>query len=190
MTKDAAADDDNNASLGARTGWRDKILLRLLVGDSRGPLAEPGWAARFSHADVHGEKDDVGPWPEEMELDILGLGLDEDAHQYKRRPAGPQAQIVQYWQTAWAFTSRIPGAAFCTTRNPRRPDRPYAGIVPVEAKRGNCIFIANGGKVPFVLRGVESSPCYTLIGECYIHGIMYGAPPDVQQEADVEVRLI
>ncbi|KAH7471296.1 hypothetical protein BFJ68_g17561 [Fusarium oxysporum] len=191
---DTVATSDNS-SLGAGETSRDKLLLQLLVGDSRGPQTRPGWADRFSHHVVHREEDDeeIFPWAAEMGRDILSLGLDEDAHEYTKKPAEAQARIMQYWQTAWTFMSRIPGAALCITRNRRDHDRPYAGIVPGEAKAGDRIFIANGGKVPFVLREVREvrgSTYYKLIGECYIHGIMYGMPSSVQHEDNVRVHII
>lgn len=113
---------------------------------------------------------------------MLSLGLGQDAHIYREKPVEERVRIAQYWQTAWTFASRIPGAAFCTTRNPRAPDKPYAGIVPEEDRAGDCIFVADGGRVLFVLRKLEGKPYYTLIGEYYIHGIMYGVPLGVQNE--------
>ncbi|KAF9768883.1 hypothetical protein IL306_013764 [Fusarium sp. DS 682] len=191
---DGAVATSDNGSLGAGETWRDKLLLRLLVGDSRGPQTRPGWTARFSHPVAHREEDgeEICPWAAEMGLDILSLGLDEDAHEYTKKPAEAQTRIMQYWQTAWTFMSRIPGAAFCTTRNRRDLDRPYVGIIPGEAKTGDRIFIANGGKVPFVLREVQEvsgSAYYKLIGECYIHGIMYGIPSSVQHEDTIRVLI-
>ncbi|RYO98467.1 hypothetical protein DL763_002203 [Monosporascus cannonballus] len=186
--KNAAADD--NASLGAGAKWQDKLMLRLLVGDSKGPQTEPGWAARFPHPDGDREEEDVAPWPAKTGADILSLGLDEDAHEYGKNPAEAQARMTQYWQTAWTFASRIPGAAFCMTHNRGAAGKPYAGIVPGQAKADDSIFIANGGKVPFVLRKVKDTPYYRLIGECYIHGIMYGEAVSVQHEADVEVHML
>ncbi|KAI8623637.1 HET-domain-containing protein [Xylariaceae sp. FL1651] len=49
----------------------------------------------------------------------------------------------------------------------------YLGWVPDVARVGDCIFVAVGADVPLVVRPV-SDKTYKLIGECYIHGVMYG----------------
>jgi hypothetical protein len=48
----------------------------------------------------------------------------------------------------------------------------YLASVPYTAKKGDCIAILSGGRVPFVLRPIGSH--YRLIGPCYVHGIMNG----------------
>ena len=43
------------------------------------------------------------------------------------------------------------------------------------AKAGDEIWLLAGGRVPFILRPVNpSSQEFVLVGECYVHGIMYG----------------
>ncbi|RWA11758.1 hypothetical protein EKO27_g3340 [Xylaria grammica] len=156
--KGAAADD---TGLGVGREPKERLLLRLLVGDSKGPQTGPA-----------GQLDSLTPTsPTRMKFSPGPLRQGR-----RKKSVEAHVRITQYWQTAWAFANRIPGAAFCTTRNSREPGKPYAGIVPGEAKTGDRIFVPNGGKVPFVLRKVEGKPYYTLIGECCIHGIMYSAP--------------
>ncbi len=52
----------------------------------------------------------------------------------------------------------------------------YLGWVPLSTEEGDIIAIFKGAKVPFVLRPIRGSRdgSFTFIGECYIHGIMYG----------------
>ncbi|OCK74210.1 HET-domain-containing protein [Lepidopterella palustris CBS 459.81] len=61
--------------------------------------------------------------------------------------------------------------------------RGFMGLGPRGIKPGDLIYILAGGQVPYVLRklyhqhflrGSEASPHYQLVGECYVHGIMYG----------------
>lgn len=48
-----------------------------------------------------------------------------------------------------------------------------AGYVPMRAKKGDLVVILHGAKVPFVLRkGWRGT--YSLVGECYMDGIMHG----------------
>ncbi|TLD36846.1 HET-domain-containing protein [Venturia nashicola] len=51
-------------------------------------------------------------------------------------------------------------------------------LVPANAKQGDSIILAKGGRVPLVVRRSESeetaSESWTLVGECYLHGVMNG----------------
>ncbi|KAK3387778.1 hypothetical protein B0H63DRAFT_521799 [Podospora didyma] len=224
--------DDDSGELGAGMGWQDKLLLRLLVGDARGPHVDPDsdWAAHFKLDSEDNEIEDenqdnnrpwkttaallLSPsppprWPPETGAEVLSLDLSQDAHGYQDKPPDTQTRMMQYWQTAWTFANRIPGAVFCMTRGngttaaakdsltlPNIKDssntnnKRYAGIAPGAARPGDHIFVVNGGKVPLVLRKVTGKPYYRLIGECYIHGIMYRASDAVCAEKDVEICII
>ncbi|EEU43645.1 uncharacterized protein NECHADRAFT_82646 [Fusarium vanettenii 77-13-4] len=47
------------------------------------------------------------------------------------------------------------------------------GIVPPTAKKGDVVFVIHGGVVPFLLRKEEAfRGSFSLVGECYIHGLM------------------
>lgn len=48
-----------------------------------------------------------------------------------------------------------------------------AGYVPMRAKEGDLVCILYGSDVPFVVRK-EAGGNYSLVGECYMHGIMNG----------------
>ncbi|KAE9363974.1 hypothetical protein N431DRAFT_497705 [Stipitochalara longipes BDJ] len=59
----------------------------------------------------------------------------------------------------------------------------YIGLCPPNTVKGDEIWVLSGGKVPFVLRSrgqtgrkskAESIPEYTLVGNAYVQGIMYG----------------
>lgn len=47
------------------------------------------------------------------------------------------------------------------------------GYVPMRAKKGDLVVILYGSEVPFVVRK-EAGDKYSLVGECYMHGIMQG----------------
>jgi hypothetical protein len=48
------------------------------------------------------------------------------------------------------------------------------GLVPEGAVAGDRVALLEGGKVPVVIRQCESSSDWRIIGEAYIHGVMYG----------------
>ncbi|KAJ0109503.1 heterokaryon incompatibility protein-domain-containing protein [Diaporthe amygdali] len=50
----------------------------------------------------------------------------------------------------------------------------YLGIMPTAAQTGDEIFFVPGSTVPFVFRKTKQSGEYELVGEAYVHGIMYG----------------
>lgn len=52
----------------------------------------------------------------------------------------------------------------------------FVGLGPKEAKANDLVVILFGGHVPFVLRPshLDGDLTYTLIGEAFVHGIMYG----------------
>ncbi|KAK4169536.1 heterokaryon incompatibility protein 6, OR allele [Cladorrhinum sp. PSN259] len=48
-----------------------------------------------------------------------------------------------------------------------------AGFVPVRAREGDAVVILYGSQVPCVLRPAGDGK-YSLVGECYMHGLMWG----------------
>lgn len=65
------------------------------------------------------------------------------------------------------------------------------GYVPMRAKKGDLVVILYGADVPFVVRR-EAGGRYSLVGECYMHGIMYGEAMRIMEikEEDVEFALV
>ncbi|KAH7320889.1 heterokaryon incompatibility protein-domain-containing protein [Stachybotrys elegans] len=50
----------------------------------------------------------------------------------------------------------------------------YYVMGPSTMRQGDVIAVLFGGKTPFVLRKVEESGAWILLGECYVHGMMNG----------------
>ena len=67
--------------------------------------------------------------------------------------------------------------------------RGYLGLVPTETATEDVICILLGSKVPFVLSPKQSdisgTTVYSLIGDCYVHGIMTG---EAMGDANLETR--
>ena len=67
----------------------------------------------------------------------------------------------------------IPLHGTCHGRRFARTRNGYMGIVPAATGLGDTVSVVACGAVPHVLRHIESDR-YSLVGECYVHGIMDG----------------
>lgn len=91
------------------------------------------------------------------------------------------AALIQEMQHASAVVTY--GRRFFVTQ------QGYLGLGPQKMAVGDEVYVFNGSKVPFVLRGVERAaaaeqpsgggntsefPRFRLVGDCYVHGIMDG----------------
>ncbi|KAI8725563.1 HET domain-containing protein [Fusarium sp. LHS14.1] len=135
---------------------KEDILLKLPIGDARKPHLESTTDRLRAYRDFVSQE--THEWPSDLEQLVWGD---------KKRSPEEDRVVKQYWQTSQAFMNRISKAIFCRT------EKGYAGLVPGGSQQGDEICTFGGGKAPFVLRkhiGAE----YTLLGECYMHGLMYG----------------
>ena len=95
------------------------------------------------------------------------------------------SQSVQWWKDCEIFE----GARHCFTA------RGYFGFVPDETLVGDVVCCIFGCNVPFVLRRCEGEttdgqPLYTLVGKCYIHGIMEGEQEAFKDLEQTDIYLI
>jgi len=74
---------------------------------------------------------------------------------------------------------------YCNDRRFGLTSKKYFALVPGETVEGDVISIFKGGKYPFVLR--RESLGWSLIGECYIYGMMQG---EMFDEEEVEKLMI
>jgi len=63
---------------------------------------------------------------------------------------------------------------YSTNRRYLMTKKGYCGIGPPNMRTGDLCVVLCGADVPFIIRPSDSSLKYTLVGECYIHGFMYG----------------
>lgn len=49
----------------------------------------------------------------------------------------------------------------------------YIGVTAGDAESGDQVVLLSGGKVPYLLRKIGRNE-YEFIGDCYLHGVMYG----------------
>jgi hypothetical protein len=77
------------------------------------------------------------------------------------------------------------GWKFCLTKNGR------IGQIPAESLPGDKACIFPGMDTPFVIRNHKTtSNSFSLLGECFIHGLMYGEVIDQEEFRVREIRLV
>jgi hypothetical protein len=84
-------------------------------------------------------------------------------------------------------------------------DQGYLGWVPQNSKPGDCVASFEGGYLPFVLRATSvnhassgnvrqssnSSPNrWQLIGDCYMHGLMYDVPFKMKEIPSEDIHIV
>jgi hypothetical protein len=64
----------------------------------------------------------------------------------------------------------------CTNRALLRTESGFLGLGPLQARPGDLICIVKGAAVPYLFRKYQtgSDSVYELLGDVYLHGIMYG----------------
>lgn len=111
------------------------------------------------------------------EEDSILIGLLED---FERRgiPAFPTlAQLRYRTKGSEPFTIRRDQAfefIRTTHRQLFQSTEGYLGIVPTTAQSGDEIMFLQVSPVPYVFRKTDRPGEYTLVGEAYVHGVMYG----------------
>jgi hypothetical protein len=61
----------------------------------------------------------------------------------------------------------------------------YIGLAPCFTREGDSLVIVKGGRVPLVIRPRDQG--WELIGDCYVHGIMYGEAFDDAQCENISI---
>jgi hypothetical protein len=62
----------------------------------------------------------------------------------------------------------------------------YLGLIPFETERDDLVCVLLGGEMPFILRPEGSY--YTLVGECYVHGIMDEEVLEAAQDESIQLQ--
>ncbi|KAK3626292.1 hypothetical protein LTR56_019869 [Elasticomyces elasticus] len=86
------------------------------------------------------------------------VGPEDDANE-------PSSHTTEIYRE---FEITMSGAALFTTA------LGFFGLGPTFMWPGDCVAVLFGGKAPFVLRPTGKLGEYTLVGQCYVHGIMDG----------------
>lgn len=139
------------------------LKLKVPIGDAMMPCSDS--IGLFDGEPNLKESDENFSWKEEFQA----IHSVNEMVGFLQKPQETRERGWKYWTTAAAFAKRLSNGRFCTTK------KRYVGIAPPQAEPGDLICVLNGGAVPFVLRRTDlTDGLYTFIGECYVHGIMYG----------------
>jgi hypothetical protein len=159
------------------------LMFRIPIGDASRPHLDADVDLNAAYVAITGEGDkaesdsDGGTGGRSSHFDVAGIPSDittiEDMMEFLKRPGEARNKAWKYWHTAVSLSKRLSGARFCTT------EKGYAGLVPFDAAPGQEICIVHGVGAPLVVRSRCGTEGYDeLVGECYIHGIMYGEALD------------
>lgn len=120
----------------------------------------------------------------------LGQEFDIDTNTYvvvTKMLASEDVDDIQIWEAEKVVAKAAilgVGWKYCLTENGR------VGQIPAESLPGDRICIFPGMDTPFVIRNHKMvSNSFSLIGECFIHGLMYGEMIDQEEYRVQEVRL-
>ncbi|KAH7324792.1 heterokaryon incompatibility protein-domain-containing protein [Stachybotrys elegans] len=69
-------------------------------------------------------------------------------------------------------------------------DKGYFGLGPDDMCKGDTVAILHGGRTPFILRERGDGSSWTLLGDCYVHGIMGGEALQMERNPDRKFVLM
>lgn len=98
-----------------------------------------------------------------LKLRIVPLRLS-----WQNATGNPNAQLLA------SFTPK--DGAGLKGRRVMRTRRGFLGLCPEDTKEGDKVVLLRGSDVPFVFRPVfrQKGNCWNLVGECFVHEVMYG----------------
>jgi hypothetical protein len=143
----------------------DDVLLWLPIGNAKRPHLESKSDRLRSRRPFLNQE--IKNWPDNFREAIMSISPEMDPAKYREMPHEIQNILSQYSKTATAFSERLSNAKLCFTM------KGYVGLFPGNTLVDDEICLLHGGRVPFVIRKRDGE-FYTLVGECYIHGVMHG----------------
>lgn len=173
----------------------EELQLRIPIGHAARPHLDPAAGDPAAFKGLMGDDsseslspDDRRDWGDSLGFDTIPSKVAslQDLVDLLKASGARRDAIWRYWQTATAFAKRMSCAQFCVTEGG------YAGLVPPQASVGHRIAILHGIPVPFVVGRRQEHGIRRIIGECYIHGIMYGeaSKPNFPGAEEVEFRFV
>ena len=169
-------------------GWQDssnsgktandskKILALTLAAEgshwSRYMKLNPGPRARLLLADFAEYWIQNCATNNERENGILNPGIDSLSIGFEGLP--PPSANSYRWAAAYALKRR---RLFYSKKG-------YFGVGPAVMQPSDIVCVLFGAQVPFILRRKDSR--YQLVGESYVHGIMYGEAIKMLEDGELE----
>lgn len=149
----------------------------------------------------------VATWPQDVQREIIwkvpiagmlhpktiadgGVNLQASYDAFRRQlheTSGHDSKVLS-WGDGHNYTIALQeivyGWKFFTTR------AGSVGIGPPSMAAGDLVYVFNGGAVPFIVRRSETRAYSSrLVGECYVHGLMYNKRSRIPSADEVSVRL-
>ena len=160
------------------------LKLNLPIGSAKRPHLELSNATPPSKLLADTQPSKKEDWPPGMTNRVAAIGSIQDMIDLLKKPTEEKRIVWDYFQTAAAFARRLSNGSQCVT------SKGFMGMVPGQARVGDIICIFSGSAVPFLLRKAGSEDAYQLVGEAYIHGIMYGESLAANRENAREFCII
>lgn len=143
--------------------WFGNLLFRAVVGRNAGTPV-PKYLETVPNAQLLAEQDGTG---------ILVTHQDVSNAVEDMKQGKPVHKAIESGQQLFATTAGEWVLGHCTFRSTEG----YFGLGPKSLEIGDQVWIMPRSPVPFILRRSLNSSTpnrYSVIGECYVHGIMYG----------------
>jgi len=165
---------------------RHDLKWKLPIGNAGRPYLEPTNQYLIPREIIVGDPKPKN-WPPDLGRNISMVNSKRDMMNFLKKPQNLRDLTWNYWQTAAAFAKRISNGTMCFTK------MGYVGIVPGDSRVGDEVCVFNGAAVPFVLRKTQATAEeieYQLIGEGYIHGIMYGEALSFNHTPELDFHIV
>jgi hypothetical protein len=143
----------------------EDILLWLPIGKAKRPHLESRDDILTSYRQFLSRE--IKDWPDNFQKVISSMSPEMSHEKYNELPHETRLILSKYWRTSKAFSNRLSNARLCFTV------KGYVGLCPGGTVADDKICLLHGGRVPFVIR-IRDGETHTVVGECYIHGIMHG----------------
>jgi hypothetical protein len=157
----------------------EDLVWKIPIGDYTMPAGEKEVDFGAAYHALSNNCPQTSGWFGSCRRQVMQATLPKANPQQHRRedlkqPQEPYLKAMQepYLKAMQDFAQRfVAGARACTTRCG------YVGVVPGRAAKADMVVVLHGSLVPFLVRkSAKRRGEYTFLGECYIHGIMHGAP--------------
>ena len=158
---------EDNFTVFARTLWADLEDPNTCVANCKEWLDKLRWMTDMAEA-----------FPSSLDIDPTGT-QDE-------KIMSLMLKFMPFLQGLDPSKMKLLRELSCVHTLDRRLGRTAGGLLcllPAEAKIGDSIALLQGGATPYVLRAAGEE--YTLVGEAYVHGIMYGEAWELDRCEDI-----
>ena len=99
-----------------------------------------------------------------------------------KKRAQEELRKIDFQTFIWEVHDRWQGRSFAVTENG------FVGMIPTFARVGDQLCYLYGSEIPFIIRPTGSQDWYTLVGSCYLHGLMDYCRTGIDE--DLQERMI